>query len=459
MSVANDIPLDDLVDGIVSSHSKEYFREVYSSFNNGNYRAAIVGLWSVAVFDLHAKLCHLRDLFADKVASEVLDDLAQMNRTNPKSSEWETRLVEVAQARVGWIDIPTRDLLKNLQHQRHLAAHPVISAAGELATPSRDEVRAKLRLVLEKLLTVPATATSSLDIRVLEDLAGYSTFLRTKDDVAQFLRSRFLKHMSSTHLERLFRSLWKLVFLTENDDCDINRGINFMALSVVGERISQRPPALIHAEQGYYSRISANSHLLHMLVVFCAETHGVFQALGVDAQVAISGWIGDDLGRWCYATFLSPDIGAHLSAALERVKAGPVNCSVDVQGVVYLMKCCVSSDRLADDVHRLGIELYGASESFSVADARYRHLVEPFVGEWRELRYGEFIDISMANEQVLWRRRARTEYGEVAKLYCERFGRKLSIPDAAVWPCSDEYVEFQKSVFVENDDAGGRTGP
>lgn len=43
--------LEGFADDIVAVKTKEYFNEVLSSYQNGNYRSSIVMLWSVAVCD------------------------------------------------------------------------------------------------------------------------------------------------------------------------------------------------------------------------------------------------------------------------------------------------------------------------------------------------------------------------------------------------------------------------
>lgn len=48
-------------DGIYFSKMKEYFKEVVSSYINGNYRSATVMLYSVAICDILFKLQELKD--------------------------------------------------------------------------------------------------------------------------------------------------------------------------------------------------------------------------------------------------------------------------------------------------------------------------------------------------------------------------------------------------------------
>ena len=57
---------------IYSPKTKRYFKEVSSSFHNGNYRSAIVMLYSTVIADLILKLQDLRDTSEDKKAETIL---------------------------------------------------------------------------------------------------------------------------------------------------------------------------------------------------------------------------------------------------------------------------------------------------------------------------------------------------------------------------------------------------
>ena len=50
---------------IPNKNTKGYFAEVVSCYNSGNYRSAVVMLWSVAVCDLLFTLNELADRYDD----------------------------------------------------------------------------------------------------------------------------------------------------------------------------------------------------------------------------------------------------------------------------------------------------------------------------------------------------------------------------------------------------------
>jgi len=83
----------------INNRTKKYFQEVYQSYAIGNYRSCIVILYSVLIYNLVYKLRNLRDIYGDKGAEKILKEIEDMQRINPRSSEWENKLVELIKAR------------------------------------------------------------------------------------------------------------------------------------------------------------------------------------------------------------------------------------------------------------------------------------------------------------------------------------------------------------------------
>lgn len=80
---------------IFNSKTKEYFEEVISSYREGNYRSAVVMLWSVTICDLLFKLKYMIDMYGDTIANSIIDDVSIMQKANERSPEWENKLVEL----------------------------------------------------------------------------------------------------------------------------------------------------------------------------------------------------------------------------------------------------------------------------------------------------------------------------------------------------------------------------
>ncbi|WP_199308538.1 hypothetical protein [Aphanizomenon flos-aquae] len=139
--------LESFSEKIHDGKTKDYFQEVLSSYHNGNYRSAVVMLWSVAVCDIVCKLQYLFDLYQDPVAKSILDELTELQNNDPKSALWEVKLIDETYERTKLLDASEYENLRYLQKQRHLSAHPTLNVDRELHRPNKETVR---RLASEK---------------------------------------------------------------------------------------------------------------------------------------------------------------------------------------------------------------------------------------------------------------------------------------------------------------------
>ncbi|RKL60801.1 hypothetical protein [Acinetobacter baumannii] len=89
-----DFSIDNAIDNIKNDYSKKIFMEVYSSYTMGNYRSAIVMLWSVVVTDLVLKLQDLDSKYNDIKAINILKDIKKELDDNPISSQWENEIIK-----------------------------------------------------------------------------------------------------------------------------------------------------------------------------------------------------------------------------------------------------------------------------------------------------------------------------------------------------------------------------
>ena len=86
--------IDESIENIKNLYTKELFKEVYSSYAMGNYRSATVMLWSVVVTDLVHKLKELDSVYNDPKASQILQYIQTEQTRDPKSSKWESEIID-----------------------------------------------------------------------------------------------------------------------------------------------------------------------------------------------------------------------------------------------------------------------------------------------------------------------------------------------------------------------------
>ena len=217
--------LENLSEKIHYGKTKDYFQEVLSSYHNGNYRSAVVMLWSVAVCDIVYKLEYLVDLYEDSGAKSILDGITKSQNDNPKSPSWEFELIQHTHEHTNLLDHSEYANLVYLQQQRHLSAHPILDSDRQLHTPNKETVRALIRNTLEDLLIKPPFYTKKIIDELLVDIAEAAPALNTRQKVKKYLESRYLSKLKPEVELSIYRSLWKLVFKVEDENCTKNRNI------------------------------------------------------------------------------------------------------------------------------------------------------------------------------------------------------------------------------------------
>lgn len=199
-------------DKIYDSRTKEYFQEVLSSYTNGNYRSAVVMLWTVVVCDLIYKLQALRDIYNDATAQSIINHIEQQQKDNPKSSEWEVKLLEQVKTRTELLDNAEEQNLQNLHKNRHLSAHPVLDQADLLFRPNRETARALSRNTLEGVFMKPPILGKKIVNEFVTDLAAKKDLLPDDKSLKRYLEAKYFQNLGSAVEDYLFRALWKFVF-------------------------------------------------------------------------------------------------------------------------------------------------------------------------------------------------------------------------------------------------------
>ena len=163
---------------IYSPKTKRYFKEVSSSFHNGNYRSAIVMLYSTVIADLILKLQDLRDTSEDKKAETILSQIeskriAKSENGTQYDTGWERTIVNKIAKETNLIDTDIKMKIDHLHDIRNLCAHPALNSAFELYLPSKEMTVAYIKEIFEGVLIKPPYYISSVFDRLTEDLENH----------------------------------------------------------------------------------------------------------------------------------------------------------------------------------------------------------------------------------------------------------------------------------------------
>ncbi|MCG9759628.1 hypothetical protein L1D50_10980 [Pseudoalteromonas sp. Isolate6] len=419
--------LEKMSENIHYGKTKAYFKEVLSSYHNENYRSAVVMLWSVAVCDIVFKLQSLIDLYNDASAKEILDEVSDIQRNDPKSSAWELKLIDDVNDKTHLLDTLEYENLRYLQKQRHLSAHPVLNKERELHSPNKETVRSLLRNTLDDLLTKPPFYTQHILNELLADISESSEILNNRKKVRKYVESRYFSRTTQPVELNIFRSLWKIVFKLENDQCNKNRLINLQVLEVVAAKNRAALPNEIQGDIDFYSNIANSGDPLQYLTFFLSQNHELFPILNEAAQLKVEHCIRDDDVGKTVGWFVKESLEKHAEDIEEWIKSDERPVFTPPQFEVLLRVS--DSEEWQEKFCSVVSTYYGSSRSFDQADSRFQAAIPKFIKLFNKDAVKDLAQKIENNGQCHDRGRARHDYTIIKERIDELFGEEFNYQD------------------------------
>ena len=228
--------ISELKEQIYFPRTKEYFEEVERSFYSENYRSAIVMLYSVVIADLLFKLEELKDYYLDSVAEEILKEIDQIRESNPKSSEWENKLIDRIKDKTNIIEPYVLANIEDLKNVRNFSAHPSLNQNNELIRPSREKTLGLIKEMLIGIFIRPPLFIKKITNNLLDDISSKKEdFLEDKEKFKRYIEKKYFERIPQNMIISIFRDFWKITFKLDNEDCNINRKINLEFFKLCNE--------------------------------------------------------------------------------------------------------------------------------------------------------------------------------------------------------------------------------
>jgi len=415
--------------------TKDYFQEVLSSYQNGNYRSAVVMLWSVAVCDIVYKLQYLVDLYGDAAAKSILDEIIELQNHDPKSSSWEVKLIDDTHTKTNLLDTSEYENLRYLQKQRHLSAHPILNSNKELHTPNKETVRGLIRNTLEDLLIKPPFYTQKIIDELLDDIAESAPFLNTREKIKRYVESRYLSRLKPEAELSIYRTLWKLVFRLDNEDCRKNITINFRTFEVIGNRNTVLIIEKIRGDKDYYSNISSRLRTLDFLVFYLSKNPKIYELLNDDAKLKIQHHVEKtDIGKIC-GWFLKNSLNEHYKDILSLI-AGNNYFSFTDEQLKFLLEIS-DTEEWQGLFCRILSSYYCESSCFNQADDRFQQAISPYLELFDKEAIVFLIQNIEENNQVYRRGGTFEDHKEIKNKLFQLYGEEFDL---------NPYPNFQKSL-------------
>lgn len=399
---------------ICHADSKKIFKEVMDCYFNENYRSSSVMLWTVVVCDLLYKLRELKDIYNDKAAGEILEEISTLQKSNPTDPKWETVLINRIGERTSFFDSYEVEFLIRIQKDRHLSAHPVVDRNYVLYSPTKEKVVANIREALEIVLTRPPILSKKIIDEIISDLADRKDILIEYEGVKRYLETKYLKNINSTVSCDIFKTLWKFVFKMNNEDCNENREINYKALLIVFGKYKQPIENYITSNTDYFS-VTFDEKVdsaFYFMIIFFGKYPGVYNSLNSAAKEVISSLVNDNIKLTIAATFLRDDIKAHMENVISKLQANN-RCmsshSVSTEIIEEIKSRCFDCSE-KQLFYNFCIKIYGSSIDFDSADALFEIIIKPNIEYFEENQINLLLEEIEKNEQTYWRSRSRADH-------------------------------------------------
>lgn len=388
--------LNDIKEQIYFSKTKEYFGEIIRSFYGENYRSAVVMLYSVVIADLLYKLEELRDYYCDDVAEKILKEIDELRKNQPKSSEWENKLINKICAETKLIEPYVEANLENLKNIRNFSAHPSLDQNNELIAPSRETTLGLIDTMIKGIFCRPPLFIKKITQNILEDLSNKSAdFLNDSEKMEKYISQKYFEKIPENMIINIFNDFWKLTFKTENDDCNRNRSINLKFLILIVKKYKLKILENIQYDKSRINNISENLDIIIYLLKFMYYYPEIYSYLSQKNKIIIDLALNNKKKYKLIAYY----VYENFEKQLEDFQA---NYFEDYD-LILLFEKKIKNNSQMNLVLNKYISFYGNSSCFNDADYRFHYLIEPNISKMSLEHIKQLLKYTNNNDQICMR--------------------------------------------------------
>ena len=390
--------------------TQEYFNEVVSSYTNGNYRSAVVMLYSVVICDLLFKLQELKDMYNDTIAVEILSQIEKCRNPedNKSKSRWEKELVDIIYKRTELIDSETYTNINHLYDHRNFSAHPALNDNYELVSPSKETTIAHIKNMLDNILIKPPIFIKNVVDLITEDLSEKRSIYQDQPEkLRDYLSRKYFDRMSESMKKNTFRSFWKLCFcLPEDENCMKNIAINRRVLECLAD-ITQNLLDYMKTDS-LFARTSLDNNCILQLCILLARYPNMYTVISEDTKLQIGDLIKRNTTAQIISWFCSPDKKTHIQSMIDNTNFG----SISEDTIEFVTSHYLEEGILPSLVDYL-IEYFSDSSSFDVANNRYNYAIKPYLSILSRDQFIRVINAVNSNHQIYGRNASKDSNTEI----------------------------------------------
>ena len=424
-------------DKIYDAKTRKYFKEVESSYLNGNYRSATVMLYSIVLTDIIFKLEDLKDMYNDGTAKDILDSVEKNLQNNSEKSKWEKDLIDVIKKKTKLLDISTQQKIDELKKWRNLSAHPILGENYELLAPSKETVAALMHDMLYGLLVKPPVFIKSIINSLTDDLnKKKDIYFRDDAGLKAFLDNKYFSKMTVEMKCNVFQTLWKFSFMKPLDkNCNEDREVLCKTMEILYRSDSQnicnhirnnpekyqieKDELILKKNLSEKNKLNCNSIVFHVALFLAknSQCYNVLSDVFRNEFEKLTNYHQDTklLQEVIFFSLSKNDEKRCLDVLkdLNDIEMGSENgysynaITIKTIGEVFTDKGCFN--QFIDAV----IDYFGKSEFYDSANNRYDTAIKPYLERMNENQFEHLLDVSNKNNQIFDRNSFAQTFAEI----------------------------------------------
>lgn len=423
----------DLSQNIHHHKTKEYFNEVLSSYEHGNYRSAVVMLYTVVICDLIFKLNDLRDVHNDEKAKQILIDLGTEREINPVSPSWENSLIEKAFGEAKLLENDIYTHITTLKKYRNLSGHPVLNSLEILYTPNEELTKSLIINVLDGLLNKHPLLTKNVFLPFVLEIERIKKDFSTEEKLESYLVSKFLNYFNEDLVKYMFKNLWKLVFKKDGEKEKENRDINFKVLLIIFKRNKGTLLELIATDSSYFSDfLDENRSILNNLIELLSRYPDIYPLLQQHSKELITERVKTKDNLKVKSYFLSDSIQEHLENLSRDFHSYghyynqpyTLGYKLSRKEIVFLEELSEKSNALSN-FYDFVISHYYHSGNFDCAEWLFSDCITPYFSKFNKSQMETLLSKANSNEQCYKGRFSKTNHRTLLPVAKKVFGEDV----------------------------------
>lgn len=394
----------------MDNRTKVYYNEILSVYNNKSYREAIVSLYTLVICDIIYKLESLEKHFNDENAIRILNEVKSKQKNENNKSSWEDYIINEVSKSTEIISDICNLKINQLKKIRNISAHPILEDF-QLYIPSKFEVQGYILYFLENLFSKPYFMSKRNFTYILNDISGTSNKFHKNEDFNIYVNNKYLNHMNHSTKLILFETLWKFVFILNNEECKKNRYDNYLFIRLI---VNKNKDICLNYFKEHNNKFNneLNKSSIEYFLLFIFEFTEFYNQLDQISKNIIKQQFIERPYLRMYNIFEYDDLENYFKMVIEAKNDKEIKLKTKSQTIYFAIENILEILFIRNDSQKCLkylCNLYGESYTFDEADWSFS-MVKKYISNFKENDIIYLLALSENNNQTYNRKKVKEDY-------------------------------------------------